>query len=476
MSKVIFLLLLFSSGLFAKTNHMVIMGGGAESLEKDSTIFDGEMKSLGRYFEGSNEWSVKLSFNGGHKKTESILSEGIEKVSGPNTPFSETSFNDLITSYEQKIQNGEIKNGDQIVLYLSSHGATKTKGEKSHSIAVSGGSSNDLNNLSNATLVSMDRLQKLSDLARKKGIKLGILDFSCHSGATLALKNDNTCVISASGPDHFGYASWGKRFADNMKPGKTLEKVFLETFKNRSETAFPMISTPAGIEIQDELYELMTPYLYSWRKNSGQDKLGRFLENQVGNNKCEEGNQQFNELMMLLGQMENIVAHSNGFAPDFSPLKAALNEYHDFQNSMKSKLVEMGAQDIYQKKEKFCSPWMGHPTCSEWSLKEILSMRYDDLIKQYEKIKATKTGALTGWYDSFISNLKKARSRKDQLLSSNPEYAETVNYFKTIPQLEKNSWNMALRVSKELQNVYSSLYAAKTRENNRPNPCRDIVL
>lgn len=476
MSKIIFLLLLFSTGLFAGTNHMVIMGGGAEPLDKETTIFDEEMKLLGKYVKKKKDWSVSLSFNGGHSKTEQILEKSIEKVTGPNTAFTESSFENLIATYEKKIKNSEIKSGDQLILYLSTHGAIKSKNESTHSIAVSGGASANLNNLSNSKIVSMDRLKNLSALAKSKGIKLGILDFSCHSGASLALKNDNTCVISASGPDHFGFALWGSRFADNMKQGKNLEEVFLETFKNRPEMSFPMISSPAGVEIQEELYKLMTPYLYFWRKNPGQDKFAKLIEDQVNNNKCEEANFQFNELMTLLGQMENVVRKVNGEAPDFRRLKDALSEYHDFQNSVKEKYAQMGAQDIYQKKEKFCSQWDKNKTCTEWSLKEILTMQYDKLINLYGNIKAKKSGPIVGWYDAYISNLDQAKERREQLLSSNPELSEKINFFQTIPKLEKTSWDMSLRVSKELQKVYSSMYSSKTESNNRPNPCRDIVL
>lgn len=475
MSKIIFLLLLFSTSLFAGTNHMVIMGGGAEPTELETTIFDYEMKKLGKYVQNKSDWSVKLSFNGGHSKTEKILEKGIEKASGPNTTFTASAFENLISTYESKIRNGEIKSGDQLLIYLSTHGAIKSRNESTHSIAVSGKASANLNDLSNSRIVSMDRLKTLSELAKKKGIKLGILDFSCHSGASLALKNDNTCVISASGPDHFGFALWGERFASNMKPGKSLEEVFLKTFKNRPDPGFPMISSPAGVEIQDELYKLMTPYFYYWRENPGVDKLAGFIENQVNNNQCEEANLQFNELVNLLGQMEDVIKKTNGRGPDFSDLKAALSEYHNYQNAIKTRLTQMSSHDL-QNKEKFCSDWGKNPTCSEWSTKEILTMNYDKLINLYGNIKAKKTGTIVGWYDAYISNLDKARERKERLLEVNPEYRERLNFFQSIPKLEKNSWDMALRVSKELQKVYESMYAIKNKKNQKPNPCRDIIL
>lgn len=475
MSKAVILLLslTFSLNTLAD-NHMVIMGGGAEPLNQPTTIFDKEMRNLGSFLNKNKGWETKISFNGGHAETEKIIDQGIAKVAGKNSTFSEAAYEKLIDEYEKKIKNGEIKSGDQLIVYISTHGAQKTDKEKTHKIATSGAASEDLTTLSNASLVSMDRLQNLVSLAEKKGVKLALLDFSCHSGATLALKNPNTCIITASGPNHFGYASWGARFADNMEKGKNLEEIFLKTFGNRYETAFPMISTPVGIDIQNELYELMSPYLYYWEEKN--DKLTPFLEKQVANNQCEEANLKFDQLVNLLKQTDEVLKKAK-IRSNTKGLVNALKDYHELQNNLRNELKKMGLANI-DKKEKYCSEVqagsMKFKSCSEWSTREILMMDYDKVIGNYKKMQAN--GEDSEFIQASIENLEKAKARRDQLLASNPEYKKYMDYYKKLPDFHNKSWSMALAVSSELQKIYSELYEAKSKEDKRPNPCKDFVL
>jgi hypothetical protein len=354
MSKALIILtLLLSLSAFAE-NHMLFMGGGAEPVNSETTIFDDEVKNVGSFLnQYKKNWKASVTFNGGHAKTEQILNDGVVKVAGPNKPFIEKNFQEMVEEYEKKIDNGDIKPGDQLLVYITTHGAQKTeKSGKSHEISLSGKEATNLNNLDGADLVSMDKLQGLIDKAAAKGVKLGIMDFSCHSGASINLKNPNTCIITASGPNHFGYSSWGERFARNMSKGKNLEDIYLETFVDRYESAFPMISTNSGVAIQDQLYDLLTPYLHYWKPNANHEKLSDFLNAQVEQNKCEEADLKFEQLTKLTTDLEVVFKKNKDELRD---LKKALTEYHEFQKKMKEDLKKFNIQELKEKKENICA-------------------------------------------------------------------------------------------------------------------------
>ena len=466
------ILLLFSFSAFAQ-KHIVVMGGGGEP-QGDSTIFDREVKTLGKYFTKNKDWNLNVSFNGGHAKTEKLLNEGLGKAAGSSSSFTQSEFDRLIGDYEKKIMSGEIKPGEQLLVYITSHGALKMQNEKTHSIAAKGGSATDLNNLAGTTLISMDKLQKLADLAADKGVKLGVIDSSCHSGSSLDLKNDKTCVITASGPNHFGYSSFGDSFAGNMKKGKSLEDVFLDTFVNRYETAFPMISTPAGMKLQQDLYPLITPFLYSY--DDTHDKLKAYLEKEVMENKCQEAEESFNKIIALSEDMEKTL---NGKKKDFKEFRDDLTDYFHYQNKIRNDLEAMNLRDL-AKKEKFCSDFINGTyksnMCSDWTIKEILTMDIDTEIKRYEELKKENPNH-AAWVDYMVSNYGKVKTKKEEILKENPEYVRYQDYYKNeIPKFEKESWNKALAVSRSLQDVYSKSYKALAREDKTPNPCKDFVL
>lgn len=476
MSKALVLLLL-SFSAFAE-NHMLFLGGGSEPQDKETTIFDNEVKTVGSFLERNKKtWRAQVSFNGGHSKTEQYLREGVEKVAGPNRPFTENNFAALIEEYERKIIDGQLKRGDQLLVYITTHGAQKTDKEQTHKIGMTGKGASDLNTLEGADLVSMDRLQDLIKKAELLGVKLAIMDFSCHSGASLALRNPNTCVITASGPNHFGYASWGDRFARNMVKGKNLESVYLETFVDRYEVAFPMISTNTGVALQDRFYEMLTPYLHYW-KAEGSQKLSGYLEKEVEQNKCEEADARFEELTGLLTQMEGIFKKNKN---DFRDLKKAIAEYHNLQKKMKDDLKKFDLVSMRTKKEKICVDLtvgensVSTKSCTEYTVENLLNLDFEAM-KKYYREKAEKDPKEAVWSAAGIRKMEKAEELKNQLLAGNPVYQQYQNYYKSIPDLENKSWNMALKVSSELQKIYPVMYKELEKSNPAPNPCKDFVI
>jgi hypothetical protein len=481
MSGIVISLLFLSSSIWAQSNHMLIMGGGGEPLNKTSTIFDQDVDKLGLFLENNASWKPKVSFNGGHVTTDMILEKGVGRLAGGNVPFTPQSFEGMISEFEMKIASGTLKAPDQLMVYISTHGAQREGNIKTHQIATSGGYSSDLTALTGAKLVSMDRLENLAKLAHSRGIKLAILDFSCHSGHTLKINNPNTCVISSTGPNHFGYSGYGGSFINNMRRGRNLEDVFLETFKSKNDRSFPMISTSVGRELNQEIYELMSQYLFTYKNDPGEDKFQKYIDEEIKNLKCENANLKFAQLQNLLNTFQML---NNALAPKIKLLQESLSHYHRFQNEIRQQLLSMKIPDLFNKKESFCSekPVFGNrgiermvPKCDEWTHKEIMSMNYQKLIAGYE---SQKTGfkTLDVQFDTLISNLKKARARRDALSTERPGYKDYENFYKKIPDLEAKTESLADDVSRKLEDLYSDLYKFRSIGDTRPNPCRKFVL
>ena len=485
MSKALILTLIFTTTVqSAFAQRLLFMGGGGEPQNKETTIFDSEVESVGNFISQNRDWKADVYFNGGHNETEKILHNQLKQNSLTVGHFTQESYNEALSQYEEKIKNGEIRSGEKLLVYITTHGAKKSPREKTHQIATSGAHAADLNTLSGGKNVDLDRIQSLIDLAKSKGVKLALLDFSCHSGSTLALHDPNVCIITASGPDHFGYTSWGKRFSQEMEKGKNLEEIFLKTFSNRGETAFPMISSPVGMDLQEELYKLMSPYLYYWDATPTKDKFKAYIETQVLENKCEQNDLAHQEILRLSQDMESILKGRNRRV-NFDAFRRALNEYHSFQKSIKDDLIRMDLPKLNTEKEKFCTKFeylrinnkpYYHTSCNEWTLKEIMLMDVEAEIVSVEKKKQKLTEKDQAFSNAYLENLKKLKTRKQELLFKNPEYAKYKDYYKSLPDLNKKTWGLALNVSKELQKVYTEAYTQRSKNDHRPNACKDFVL
>jgi hypothetical protein len=481
-----FFLLSSSWEAIARNKSIVVMGGGGEPAGR-TTIFDPEIKNIKDFVKSNHNWKASVSYNGGHAQTEAIIKDGLEGEA-PNRPFTQEAFDNMIKEYERKILNGKLIPGDQLLVVISSHGAAKKDSEKTHRISTSGNASQDLLTLEGSNPVSLDKLQRLVDLAERYSVKLGILDFSCHSGNTLALSNPNTCIISSSSPDNFGWAgtdsTFSARFTKAMAPGKSLEDAFLHAFKDRPETSFPMISSPVGKDIQDELYPMMSPYLYFWQENSQLDKLSPHLEQEVLNNQCDIADANLKRIMEFSTQAEAIVnANSKGFSffkdmDPFAGYEDAIKEYYQLQKQMRDDLKKMNLKAL-DKKERLCTSfkYKGYPyeNCSEWNLKEIATIDYS----QYETMlnEQLKAGDLQeAWAKAGLENVNAALKKREELFNKHPEVKRYSTYYKDLPALEKKTRALALNVSRHTQKLYTQLYQERAKVNKEKNPCKSFVL
>lgn len=476
------LLMTLSIGPLHAKNFMTFMGGGGEP-KGESTIFDYQVKSMGK-FNGASSWDTKVSFNGGHKKTEELLSKGFSKQGVTNTPFTEESYNQIIKDYEEKIKIGQVQSGDQLMLIISTHGAQKKAKDVTHDISAKGGEIKNYDTAEGSKLVSLDKLQNLATLAESKGIKLAIVDLSCHSGSTLPLSNSRTCVISATGPNHYGYAgdsqgTFTNAFIDKMKKGKSLEEVFLDARENFTDLSFPMISSPVGLEINKELYNPLTPYLYFY--DPKHDKFSPFIKEQAAKGEACSISQEHNELLSLISQFQKIKNHSKDYyASDARKFQDTVKKYYAVLEKIRSEFLKLSPVDPKAPEEKFCTDFesknLKYTSCWQYSVEEILSFNAKFMTELYENKLKNASEQNKVDIEVALSNAKKVAARQEQLLKENPDFIKRKTFFEAWPNLEFETDQLARKVAAEARSFYQAMYFNKSVSDKRPNPCKDFVL
>lgn len=472
---------ILSATAVAQSNHLMVMGGGGEPKGNPSTIFDAELASLGAFAKANPQWEPSVIFDGGHAQTEAIVTQHFGRFNPAGQTFSSKNYEALIALYEKRLNSGEIKGGDKLLIHINSHGALRdAKGEETHRISTSDAAATNLQTLGGVT-VPLDRLKKLSELAARKGVKLGIVDLSCHSGSTLNLANANTCVISATGPEHYSYgggSTFSAKFNQAMAKGKSLEEVFLTARSNYADTSFPMISTPQGRDVQARLYELLTPYLYYFDPQS--DKHTKYLEREVQSPNTCAPQEDLKELVTLVEELLKTVAGPDT-KRELEYFKTSVTNYFNYLTKTRA---EMRAAGFPQAMERvsFCSNLKapinrrGARTreCTEYRVKDLVSLDIDRVQAHFRDMSRRSKGEEALIAQAISENLDQARKKKAELLRQNPRLEKLADFWASNPGRRQETFTLAAHVSKSHQRLFEKLYRQSPATG--PNPCRDFVL
>ena len=382
--------LLSMSNFAHAESHLLVFGGGGEPVGKN-TIFDNGLMYLGNNVQDS-KWKYNVSYNGGHSITEKILQTQFSQGASPATSFTRENFLNTIENYKKKILSNEIKSDDQLMIIISTHGAQRTNKELTHSISLAGKNAVDLNTLEGSDLVSLDVLQDLVKLTNERGIKLGIVDLSCHSGAMMALKKNapNTCIISASGPNHFsfnGTRSFAENFVSNLLPGTSLETAYLQARVEAMDPSYPMISTIQNDQIVQNIYEGITPYLYYYDVKA--EKLTSYMLDNEGHTQICKRENDFTNLISQIDALSNIMS-TERYSADFDILKNLLIKYKKSQDEVLNTSKSMSIFEL-GKIETFSIPLNSRDLLSgfkvDYSWEELLEFDVDKRIAEYENYK-----------------------------------------------------------------------------------------
>ena len=477
-----FLLIFYSAFASAKNKYFVILGGGGEP-KGPTTIFDHSLKKIGEFTKTNPDYQVDISFNGGHTETERIIKEDFKNLS--NQRFTEKSFEQIISKYENLIETGEIKAGDNLLLSFDTHGSVKY-GE-THHISTVGETVSDLRNLGGRT-VSMDRLKKLTQLAEEKGVNLGIIDLSCYSGNTLRLANSKTCVISGAGPEHVGLASTSNLYFSNnifrqLISSTNLEQAFLKARKERTGITYPMISSPQGQEVQKNLYAVLTPYIYFQSDETAHQFIDFISSDFLEGDQCRV-NSGFETLNQFI---KKYISDDTNFHLKMAlfQLQYEVKKYYDFIDSIKKEMGKAGF-GVMKKKLKFCDTIPAN--------KELGTPEVTECIENYnlEMISNLNIGPIYDYYRNQSQNMsldpkdrarnlaiyscyKKMEGWRNYILKENPQFLLINDFWKkTYPFLTTQTRDKAKKIIEAEKEVYHLLY---DQSNARAtNPCKNFEI
>ncbi|WP_373998636.1 hypothetical protein [Bdellovibrio bacteriovorus] len=422
--------------------EIVFFGGGGEP-DGQTTIFDATYGNFAPFREGSG-WKARSYFDGGHHISEALAEDMFK---GANKPMTAENMKAEVASLKKRIQSGDLKSGDQLLITVATHGAKQKDGQRTHSVATT---DNEFN---------MDELKQLRDLAEAKGVQLGIVDMSCHSGPVTSLGSDKTCVVSMGG-EGVAWNVSGDKFGQLLTKGNSLESAFLASRKDPKALVLgaPQISTDAGkkafsatkfltnsLMAADQLAEIplskmscygtnSIPYLRLVSDLKEVDKAAGF-----------QSYYKYARVQMGLDKSKN--------QPVIDKLKAALDDY----NSARDKIVR------------------AHEQAEKLNKSECINVADTKMCGTKEQFIAGVT-ALTE-----KKKLKGLTVREQTELSMYQKYVNT-DAFKTWQSLRSNFRNdktlhdKAMNVARAEREVYDELYKVYSSENKKPNPCRDFKL
>ncbi len=476
--------LLLSSQAEAKKQYILLGGGGEPS--GPTTIFDTDLAQTRGFLDQAGDWNKEVSFNGGHSNTESILNTRYTDSQVSN--FTSQNYNKIIQKYVEQINAGEFKAGDQILVQINTHGAIKYGNQKTHDVSVARSSIKNYDSLGSIT-VNLDNLKNLTDLAKSKGIKVGIIDQSCHSGNTLALADENTCVLSVSGPNHYGYAGYGTtsdKITQKMAPGKSLEDLFLEARRDSNDSGFPMISTAEGKEVQEQLYGLLTPYLYYFDKRH--DKLTPYILNGEGEIACKF-DKDFEQLNKIIDSIEDIQVVTKNYwffekqtitkKVDLSYLRSVLKSYYDLQKEIMDEVAGIDL-NIYNTKERISIQSGLFKNSIEYTWKELITTDFDKVINYSTELLANEKSKIQRQYiQNNIDFYKKAQARGRELAIQYPYLTQLKTKIDSIENKESRSHSLAFQIGRESRKLYDEFYKKVSdtgAKSGQPNPCKEFVL
>lgn len=424
----------YSSFLISQTNHLYFAGGVRISPD-DPANFDTVEENVNSFLEKNQNWKEVISLRNN---------------------FSVKQFEKDIDKFIADINTGQIKEKDQLLIYLTGHGAPAIDGESTHSILAS-----------NNDFAGLDKLQSLVSLSESKGIKLAIVDSTCFSGNSLKLKNDKTCLISSTGEKEYGNLNWGEYFTSQLKKGRNLEEVFLDTLKEQHGYYSPRISTFQGRKIHEDLLELVSRYQLVKYEN---ELLAKPFESYFLKNNSEQQclilENQDVELFEFLNNIESVIGED--IKESLNGLNQAILAYKKFQQEILNDLKSITTQKLPDFNGK-----VEHMVYINGVGHNIIYKDVDILAISDEELENIKK-KYSPWGIGLVEKINKRRLELSQYKKS---HDLVKNYFKNNQKLIEASSKLALEVNDYLRMVYLKLYEWESLKlNNMNNPCKAFKL
>ncbi len=453
--------------------QLYIIGGAGDPDTRVDTIFDPAFKTILEFLPNS-DWQATVRYDGNHSKTVNMLQDKKEIIPDQDS-LSAGSFNKALD--KMKNQAETLPPGAQMLVYIDSHAPEKAAGSKmlTHEIAVSGGGTN-LNLLTGAKFAKLDGLQEIISAANARGVKIAIVDLSCHSGSTQTLANDKTCVISSTASNLYASKQFIENFTKNMTKGQNLESIYLATRKETGDASLPMISTPAGKTLSNQEQSL-TGFLI-FKKNTEIDKMSPFLSNEAKN--CTNHDLPLARLNQLNKNLSFLFKDlpSGNQDPDFVELKNLVESYQKIQSRIEQQLngISTNLSKVETIEVKFRNEKGNIETLSDHF--ERRNLVQADWTEEERSLRArAKDESGSAKFDDLARAALNHRcaQRKAELLAQYPEFTSAEKAKTKLIDGIKDSVQIAKKISAAERKVYQKLYEKESKKSSS-NACKDFVL
>lgn len=419
---ILFSTVLFGSGARAENTSLYLFGGAGEPAEKN--MFTEDFKNI---IEAAhdNQWKIPtVLFDGNNPSEQAKLSQTLKT---PVESFRPGTLQIALSDIQQRIAKNDFKKNEQVLILIDNHGQS-TKNGAGHYLDCEGSACN------------LDDLKDTISQLEKKGMKVAVVDLSCYSGHSLDLVTSHTCVISETTANDVGWADFSKNFIKNMRPGQSLEQIFLKT--RLKSTGRAQISTEAGTNATQTIESLASEARYNV---SDSDGIPRTQKNFCVANSIPEIIRQSQQSAEILAATERKIS--------------AAQEYREA--SLKYQEIYSQIQDLGKKIEPYSQRftngvnWVALAQASSQDLKTfpVAAISKADLEKNNPE---------------FRSLEKTVKEFQDMAA-----FGGYRNYF-GVKKGPNPLTNAALRTQDAEKKLYDALYRGAPQQ--KENPCADFIL
>jgi hypothetical protein len=419
-------------------NHLVYFGGGSSSSSADD-FFD---IGLNRVYEYSQKQKWDSEFFYRKKLSPEVAVQKPTNVKA----LTPSSMNEKIASLTKDIlsENGKIKSGDQLLVYINTHGELM---DGKHYIITEKGP------------VSAEILKSLINAAESKGVKLAVVGQECYGGSLFKYQTPNTCIISSSRADKVGYmadSAWLSLFMSSWAGKTNLEEIYLRGRYEARENELPsqpMISTTEGV-LTDEILAPFKKIIEEQTKT---------YEDFMHPASCRHTTSGLDQIQETIDDLREYITKNLGessakeLLPSFEQLKMKIEKYRDLYSETEKKI-----------NATVCTSTADGPVCDQMrfvagsselykkELKKCLNKNSrEDCLGLEEKMKFYKQLQASDEYRSYLQN-QKIDADKNPLLYRLAE--------------------LSGEIAHDERKLYDQLYKRLSQEQKGSNPCRDFKM
>jgi hypothetical protein len=380
--------------------------------------------------------------------------------------FSVANFEKYIRDLEQRIDSGEIKSGDNIMVILDTHGSNSIP----RTITDNDGS-----------FVYEPYIRRLQSKIKGKGINLGILDGGCHSGSALSLADENTCVATVAGPE-VGYTGFVEEFLNGIDKNDTMESVFHTAQIRFVGPSSPNISTTAN-QLTQELLRQLNSSLLNHRADlnlittasagfcSTETSVERLLESTsaiiVGAKAAQTARERQIPLREILFQAQSLIEESQSRAIEPEIIERLKKAIVNYEKTRKNLIDSEKEIDEIAKLPSSQNIFVRDPISGKTFSSDYENLYYGNWLDRAQRLRGQESASSVNDRRVYTAHAQKEL----ELRSNDPNYRRFSRAAEKRQQSLDELNKIARQVQQDRKIIYNSAYFVM-HETPKTHPCQ----